>query len=68
MDIEALVRKGRNKERCEDRCLNGRSVLCDIDGRCSIDGAFIAAVADGVGGNQTGRRGRGVRAAAARGG
>ena len=54
MDIEALVRKGRNKERCEDRCLNGRSVLCDIDGRCSIDGAFIAAVADGVGGNQLG--------------
>ena len=54
MDIEALVRKGRNKERCEDKCLNGRSVLCDIDGRCSIDGAFIAAVADGVGGNQLG--------------
>lgn len=54
MDIEALVRKGKNKDRCEDRCLIGRSVLCDVDGRCTVDGPFIAAVADGVGGNRLG--------------
>lgn len=54
MDVEARVCKGRNKERCEDRCLIGRSVLCDIDGRCAVEPPFMAAVADGVGGNRLG--------------
>lgn len=54
MDVEALVRKGRNKERCEDRCLIGRSVLCEVDGRNALEPPFIAAVADGVGGNRLG--------------
>lgn len=54
MDVEALVRKGRNKERCEDRCLIGRSVLCEVDGRSALEPPFIAAVADGVGGNRLG--------------
>lgn len=54
MDVEALVRKGSNKERCEDRCLIGRSVLCDVDGRSSMSPPFMMAVADGVGGNRLG--------------
>lgn len=54
MNVEALVRRGRNKERCEDRCLMGRSVLCDIDGRRELDIPLIVAVADGVGGNRLG--------------
>lgn len=54
MNVEALVRRGKNKERCEDRCLIGRSVLCDIDGWRELDPPFIVAVADGVGGNRLG--------------
>lgn len=54
MDMEALVRRGRNKERCEDRCLIGRTVLCEIDGRSGMKPPLIAAVADGVGGNRLG--------------
>lgn len=54
MEIEALVRKGADKDRCEDRCLMHRSVLCDVDGHCAIEPPFMVAVADGVGGNRLG--------------
>lgn len=54
MNVDALVRRGRNKERCEDRCLMGRSVLCDVYGWRELRPPFIVAVADGVGGNRLG--------------
>lgn len=51
MEVEALVRIGKDRGRCEDRCLIGSSILCDVDGRRMLEAPYIVAAADGVGGN-----------------
>ena len=54
MQIEAIVRRGKDKQRCEDRCLMGRTVLCDVTGHTTIDVPYAVGVADGVGGSSLG--------------